>query len=117
MILQQQATGTSMPLLSPEEKAHRGLQYLRDALVSIVDQRQALSKSQQKVFDLIPESHSIKIQEQFSDNHEKIPELHFKGKWLLEAGFQCNQQASVFIIQDMLVICPDAALVDDSAKS
>lgn len=117
MILQQQATGTSMPLLSPEEKAHRGLEYLRDALVSLVDQRQSLLKSQQKVFDLLPESHSIKIQEQFSDNHEKIPELRFNGKWLLEAGFHCNQQASVFIIQDMLVICPQAALTEESAPN
>jgi hypothetical protein len=33
MILQQHATGISMPLLSPEEKAHRGLEYLRDALI------------------------------------------------------------------------------------
>lgn len=117
MILQQQATGTSMPLLSPEEKAHRGLEYLRDALISMMEQRQSILKSEQTVFDLIPERRSVKIQENASKDNEKIPELSFNGKWLQEAGFHCNQQASIFVVQDMLLICPQAALVEESAPN
>src|SRR5688572_26022844 len=104
MILQQQATGTSMPLLSPEEKAHRGLEYLRDALLSMVEQRQSILKSEQKVFELIPERRSVEIHEHISGNNGKIPELTFNGKWLQDAGFHCNQHASIFVVQDMLVI-------------
>jgi hypothetical protein len=117
MILQQHATGSSMPLLSPEEKAHRGLEYLRDALISMMEQRQSILKSEQKVFDLIPERRSVKILENASKDNEKIPELSFNGKWLQEAGFHCNQHASIFVVQDMLLICPQAALVEESAPN
>lgn len=114
MKLQQHATGTSMPLLSPEEKAHRGLEYLRDALLSMVEQRQSILKSEQKVFELIPERRSVEIQEHISGSNGKIPELTFYGKWLQEAGFHCNQHASIFVVQDMLVICPQAILVEEN---
>src|SRR5688500_17796576 len=117
MILQQQATGTFMPLLSPEEKAHRGLEYLRDALISMIEQRQSVLNSEQKLFELIPERRSVKIQENSLNDNEKIPELSFNGKWLLEAGFHCNQHASIFVVQDMLLICPQAALVEESAPN
>lgn len=113
MILQQLATGTSMPLLSPEEKAHRGLEYLRDALLSMVEQRQSILNSEQKVFELIPERRIVRIQENSSKENEKIPELSFNGKWLLEAGFHCNQHANIFVVQDMLLICPQATLVEE----
>jgi hypothetical protein len=114
MILQTHATGTAM---SPEEKARRGLEYLRDALISMIEQRQSILNSEQKIFELIPERRSIKIQENFLNENEKVPELSFNGKWLLEAGFHCNQNASIFVVQDMLLICPQAALVEESAPN
>jgi hypothetical protein len=82
-----------------------------------MEQRQSILKSEQKVFELIPERKSVKIQENASKNNEKIPELSFNGKWLQEAGFHCNQHASIFVVQDMLLICPQAALVEESAPN
>lgn len=110
-----QAMETSISMLSPEEKAHRDVEYLRDALRCVIDQRQSLLKSEQKVFDLIPARRIVNIQDHKLIENETIPKIVLMGKWLEEAGFHYNQHASIFIVQDMLLICPYDALVDKEA--
>jgi hypothetical protein len=114
---QHQLRAQASSFLSPEEKAHRGLQFLRDAFRSIVEQKQTLLQSEQNVLSLIPERITGTIQDQFLGTDEKIPELRVNGKWLLDVGFHFDQKVSIFIVQSMLVICPEAALIDQMSKA
>ena len=103
-------TAEPMPFLLPEESAHRGLQYLRHAFISLAYWKKFIVQSEQKVISMVPEIQSVNIQHEINENNEKLPELRFSGKWLSEAGFHFGQDVSIVILKDLLVVCPTVIL-------
>jgi hypothetical protein len=59
---------------------------------------------------MVPEIQSITIQRDLSSKTENVPELRCSGQWLSEAGFHAEQEVSIVILKDMLVICPKSVL-------
>jgi hypothetical protein len=97
-----------------EQQSLDAIEQLKDTLTDMAKLRRSLRSLQEGGFRLMPDTRRLKVQPVFretqADPYNFHPGIDLCGRWLSNAGFECEQHVNVIALHRLLIIFPENAL-------